>query len=107
MRISLQSYSFLVGTTMLLRTFFRCVLSVVATLLLIYNCSRARDKAFFTDGYSTGVLCWYSAVYGRERQASRVVKHIQSRDACLAYWCGVRTYIAWESNQYSFAGKAI
>ena len=31
MRISLQSYSFLVGTTMLLRTFSRYVLSVGAT----------------------------------------------------------------------------
>ena len=107
MRISLQSYSFLVGTTMLLRTSSRCVLSVGATLLLIYNCSRARDKALFTDGYGTGVLCWHSAVYGLGRQASRVVKHIQSRGACPAYWCGVRTYIARESNQYSFAGKAI
>ena len=72
-----------------------------------YNCSRARSKALFTDGYGTGALCWHSAVYGRGRYASRVVEHVLSRGACPAYWCGVHTYIARESNQYSFAGKAI
>ena len=52
---------------------------MVATLLLIYNCSRARDELRFTDGCGAGVLCWHSAVYERGRQASREVEHVLSR----------------------------